>query len=58
MNPQTKPDVGYLTPEHMKELPFSIAVRIDAMLYLSGMMGLEDSMKFTRSCRQSHSNAG
>ena len=45
MNPQTEPDVEYLTPEHMKGLPFSIAVRVGAMLYLSGMMGLDNSMK-------------
>ena len=45
MNSQTKPDVEYLTPEHMKGLPFSIAVRVGTMLYLSGMMGIESSMK-------------
>ena len=45
MNSQTKPDVEYLTPEHMKGLPFSIAVRVGTMLYLSGMMGMESSMK-------------
>jgi 2-iminobutanoate/2-iminopropanoate deaminase len=45
MNPQTKPDVEYLTPEYMKGLPFSMAVRVGTMLYLSGMMGIENSMK-------------
>ena len=45
MNPQTKPDVEYLTPENMKGLPFSMAVRVGTMLYLSGMMGMESSMK-------------
>ena len=45
MNPQTKPDVEYLTSEHMKGLPFSEAVRVDTMLYLSGSIGMESSMK-------------
>jgi len=45
MNPQTKPDVEYLTSEHMKGLPFSEAVRVGTMLYLSGMIGMESSMK-------------
>jgi 2-iminobutanoate/2-iminopropanoate deaminase len=47
MNSQTKPDVEYLTPEHMKglPLPFSIAVRVDKMLYLSGMMGIDSTME-------------
>jgi reactive intermediate/imine deaminase len=45
MNPQTKPDVEYLTSEHMKGLPFSEAVRVGTMLYLSGSIGMESSMK-------------
>jgi reactive intermediate/imine deaminase len=45
MNPQIKPDVEYLTSEHMKGLPFSEAVRAGTMLYLSGMIGMESSMK-------------
>ena len=45
MNPQTKPDMEYLTSEHMKGLPFSEAVRVGTMLYLSGQSGVDSSMK-------------
>jgi 2-iminobutanoate/2-iminopropanoate deaminase len=45
MNPQTKPEVKYLTSEHMKGLPFCEAVRVGTMLYLSGQIGLDASMK-------------
>ena len=45
MNPQTKPDMEYLTSEHMKGLPFSEAVRVGNMLYLSGQIGMDSSMK-------------
>lgn len=45
MNPQTKPDVEYFTSEHMKGLPFSEAVRVGTMLYLSGHIGVDRSMK-------------
>ena len=45
MNSQTKPDIEYFTSEHMKGLPFSEAVRVGTMLYLSGMIGMESSMK-------------
>ena len=45
MNPQTKPDVEYLTSEQMKGLPFSEAVRVGTMLYLSGMIAADSSMK-------------
>jgi len=45
MNPQTKPDMEYLTSEHMKGLPFSEAVRVGTMLYLSGQIGMDSSMK-------------
>lgn len=45
MNSQVKPDVEYLTSEHMKGLPFSEAVRVGTMLYLSGMIGMQSSMK-------------
>ena len=45
MNPQTKPDMEYLTSEHTKGLPFSEAVRVGNMLYLSGTIGLDSSMK-------------
>ncbi len=33
MNPQTRPDMEYLTSEHLKGLPFSEAVRVGTMLY-------------------------
>jgi 2-iminobutanoate/2-iminopropanoate deaminase len=45
MTSQTKPDIEYFTSEQMKDLPFSEAVRVDKMLYLSGMIGLEGPMK-------------
>jgi 2-iminobutanoate/2-iminopropanoate deaminase len=45
MNPQEKLDVEYLTSEQMKGLPFSEGVRVGTMLYLSGMIGVESSMK-------------
>lgn len=45
MNPQTKLDMEYLTSEHMKDLPFSEAVRVGTMLYLSGQIGIDSSMK-------------
>jgi len=47
MNSQTRPDVEYLTSEHLKglPLPFSEAVRVGNMLYLSGWTGVDSSMK-------------
>lgn len=45
MSTQTKSDVEYLTSEHMKSLPFSEAVRVGNMLYLSGQMGVDNSIK-------------
>ena len=45
MNPSAKPDIEYLTSERMKGLPFSEAVRVGNMLYLSGMIGMDSSMK-------------
>lgn len=45
MNSQTTPEVEYFTSENMKGLPFSEAVRVGKMLYLSGMIGLDSSMK-------------
>jgi 2-iminobutanoate/2-iminopropanoate deaminase len=38
-------DVEYLTSEGMKGLPFSEAVRVGRMLYLSGQIGIDTSMK-------------
>jgi 2-iminobutanoate/2-iminopropanoate deaminase len=45
MNSQTKPDVEYLTSENLKGLPFSEAMRVGNMLYLSGQLGADSSMK-------------
>jgi 2-iminobutanoate/2-iminopropanoate deaminase len=45
MNSQTKPDVEYLTSDPTKGFPLSEAVRVGRMLYLSGMVGTESSMK-------------
>jgi reactive intermediate/imine deaminase len=45
MNSQTTPDVEYLTSERMQGLPFSEAVRVGTMLYLSGQIGVDSSMK-------------
>jgi 2-iminobutanoate/2-iminopropanoate deaminase len=45
MASQTKPDIEYLTFEHMKGLPFSEAVRLGDVLYLSGMIGMDSSMR-------------
>jgi reactive intermediate/imine deaminase len=45
MNSQTKPEVEYLTSERMKGLPFSEAVRVGNLLYLSGQIGVDRSMK-------------
>jgi len=45
MNPDIMPELEYFTSENMKGLPFSEAVRVGRMLYLSGMVGMESSMK-------------
>ncbi|MBW1996837.1 MAG: RidA family protein [Deltaproteobacteria bacterium] len=45
MNPQTEPGVEYLTSEQLKGLPFSEAVRVGPMLYLSGQIGTDGSME-------------
>jgi 2-iminobutanoate/2-iminopropanoate deaminase len=42
---QTKPEVEYFTSKQLKDLPFSEAVRVGKLLYLSGMIGLEGPMK-------------
>ena len=44
MNSEQQPDVQYLTSENMKGLPFSEAVRVGNMLYLSGQMGIDASI--------------
>ncbi|MFO7965557.1 MAG: RidA family protein [Desulfobacterales bacterium] len=42
---EAKPDVKYLSSEQMKGLPFSEAVRVGHMLYLSGMIGMDSTRK-------------
>jgi len=44
MDSEQKADVEYLTSEHMKALPFSVAVRMGNVLYLSGQMGIDQSV--------------
>lgn len=38
-------DIEYYGSESLKGLPFSAAVRVGKMLYLSGQIGIDDSMK-------------
>ena len=45
MNSEQKADVEYLTSENMKSLPFSEAVRLGNVLYLSGQMGIDQAIK-------------
>ena len=45
MNSQTEQDVEYLTSEGRRGLPFSEAVRVGRTLYLSGQIGVDDSLK-------------
>ncbi len=43
MNAEHAQDVEYYTSENTKGLPFSTAVRVGRMLYLSGQIGLEST---------------
>lgn len=43
MSSENRPDVEYLTSERTKNLPFSEAVRVGNMLYLSGQIGIDSS---------------
>jgi len=45
MDSEQKADVEYLTSETMKALPFSEAVRLGNVLYLSGQMGIDQAIK-------------
>jgi 2-iminobutanoate/2-iminopropanoate deaminase len=45
MDSEQKADVEYLTSENMKSLPFSEAVRLGNVLYLSGQMGIDQTIK-------------
>ena len=45
MKSKRKEEIEYLTSEGMKGLPFSEAVRVGGMLYLSGQLGRDSSGK-------------
>ncbi|MDQ3007740.1 MAG: RidA family protein [Chloroflexota bacterium] len=45
MKSEQQPDVEYLTSANMKNLPFSEAVRMGNVLYLSGQMGIDQSIR-------------
>lgn len=45
MDAEHQSDVEYYTSEQLKGLPFSAAVRVGRMLYLSGQIGIDDSGK-------------
>ena len=41
MNPDNHPDIEYYTSDQLRGLPFSAAVRVGTMLYLSGQIGID-----------------
>jgi 2-iminobutanoate/2-iminopropanoate deaminase len=45
MNAENQPDIQYFRPESMKDLPFAEAVIVGKMLYLSGQIGVDRSIK-------------
>ena len=45
MSTRPQNNVEYLSSERMKGLPFSEAVRVGDMLYLSGWVGVDNTMK-------------
>jgi len=45
MSSQHRQEVQYFVSEELKDLPFSEAVRVGNMLYLSGQIGIDSSMK-------------
>jgi len=45
MSSENQQEIQYFTTESMKDLPFSEAVRVGNMLYLSGQIGVDSSMK-------------
>ena len=45
MKSEQQADVEYLTSKNMKSLPFSEAVRMGNVLYLSGQMGINQAIK-------------
>jgi len=45
MKSEQQSDVEYLTSENLKSLPFSEAVRMGNVLYLSGQMGIDKAIQ-------------
>ena len=45
MSSENQQEVQYFTTDDMKDLPFSEAVRAGNMLYLSGQIGIDSSIK-------------
>jgi 2-iminobutanoate/2-iminopropanoate deaminase len=45
MDTENRSDIEYYTSEQLKGLPFSAAVRVGRMLYLSGQIGIDGSGK-------------
>jgi len=45
MDTEDRSDIEYYTSEQLKGLPFSAAVRVGKMLYLSGQIGIDGSGK-------------
>ncbi|MEO7840261.1 MAG: RidA family protein, partial [Anaerolineales bacterium] len=45
MKSEQPSDVEYLTSENMRGLPFSEAVRMGNVLYLSGQMGIDQAIQ-------------
>jgi 2-iminobutanoate/2-iminopropanoate deaminase len=45
MDAEHQSEVEYLSSERLKGYPFSEAVRVGNMLYLSGQLGMDDSRK-------------
>jgi len=45
MSTESQKEVQYFINESMKDLPFSEAVRVGNMLYMSGQIGIDSTMK-------------
>ena len=45
MNAENQSDIEFYSSDLLKGLPFSAAVRVGRMLYLSGQIGIDDSRK-------------
>ena len=45
MASELNPDIDYYTSENLKDVPFSAAVRVGEILYLSGQIGTDSSGK-------------